>query len=122
MVNRYRISEKSRAMNFIRAYNFFKDDVHTRCILYKTPGDIFAADIMYHKTCLDLYFYKFRKDIENILSYEDDEINEQMETIFNDVVASLELELHGYALSDIRDIMNERLQQTGGMGKFCSIF
>ena len=67
VVSRYCISEKPRAVNFIRAYNFSKDDVHTGCILYKTPGDIFAADIMYHKTWLDLYFYKFRKDIENIL-------------------------------------------------------
>ena len=27
VANRYRISEKPRVVNFIRAYNFFKDDV-----------------------------------------------------------------------------------------------
>lgn len=39
----------NRAKNFIKAYNFNKGKVYNKCILYKTPGDVFAADIYAHK-------------------------------------------------------------------------
>ena len=36
-------------------YNFNKDVVHTRGILYKSAKGLFAADIMYHKSCMEGY-------------------------------------------------------------------
>ena len=39
----------NRAKNFIKAYNFNKGKAYNKCILYKTPGDVFAADIYVHK-------------------------------------------------------------------------
>ena len=39
----------NRAKNFIKAYNFNKGKAYNKCILYKTPGDVFAADIYAHK-------------------------------------------------------------------------
>ena len=46
---KYRLCEMNRAKNFIKAYNFNKGKVYNKCILYKTPGDVFAADIYAHK-------------------------------------------------------------------------
>ena len=48
---RLRICETRRAKLLLSAVKFNKDDVHTRCILYKVPGNVFAADVMYHKKC-----------------------------------------------------------------------
>ena len=46
---KYRLCEMNRAKNFIKTYNFNKGKVYNKCILYKTPGDVFAADIYAHK-------------------------------------------------------------------------
>ena len=56
----YRISEHHSAKNLLSSARFFKDDVQTRCILWKTPGDAFAADVIYHKNCLSGYVLKFK--------------------------------------------------------------
>ena len=57
--NRYRVSENPRATKFIAAYMFNKDAVYKRCIFLKTPGDIFAADIVSHKNCMRWYIKTF---------------------------------------------------------------
>ena len=49
---KFRISEANQAKKFLSAINFFKDDVHRRSILLETVGDVFAADIMYHRNCM----------------------------------------------------------------------
>ena len=62
--------------------------------------------------------YKFENDVDGMLSYEDDyEITEQMDSILNDVIGTLELQNHGYAHSDVREILDE-LPRTEGIGKF----
>ena len=52
---RYRISDLAPAKNSIKAANFNKDSVHTRIVFLKTAGDVFVADIMHHKNCLNKY-------------------------------------------------------------------
>ena len=52
--------------NFIKAYNFNKDEVYNKCILYKTPGDEFAADIYVHKNCVKKYIKKYLKSVEEL--------------------------------------------------------
>ena len=47
---RYSPCEMNCAKNFIKAYNFNKDEAYNKCILCKTPGDVFAA-IYAHKNC-----------------------------------------------------------------------
>ena len=113
---RHRIEDFKRAVNFLNAFNFNKDIVHTRCILCKTAKDIFAADIMYHKSCMESYLLKFRRDIEVIVQFQDDEdITDSVElkATFKDVIASLDLDTSGYALSDIREMLEKRLQSVG---------
>ena len=63
-----RISEARRASLFLPAIKFDKDEVFTRCILLGSPGDIFAADIMYHKNCLSNYLRKFEPEVEMIMN------------------------------------------------------
>lgn len=41
--------------------------MHTRCILYKSPKDIFATDIKYHKKCMDSYLSQFKRDGQILL-------------------------------------------------------
>ena len=48
----------NRRKNFIKAYNFNKDEVSNKCILRKTPGDAFAANIYAHKNCMKKYIKK----------------------------------------------------------------
>ena len=112
VTDRYRMCEKANAKNFINAYNFFKDDVYTRCAMYKMEGDIFAADIMYHHTCLVAYLKKFKTSVQDILSYEEEDISntEDMKIVFYEVVQTLELDVHGYAISDVRDMMNQKIE------------
>ena len=52
---KYRISKENRAKQFLAAVKFNKDDVFTRCALFKTVGDIFAADLYSHKKCIQDY-------------------------------------------------------------------
>ena len=52
--------------NFIKAYNFNKDEVYNKCIWYKTPGDVFAADIYVHKNCVKKYIKKYLKSVEEL--------------------------------------------------------
>ena len=44
---RFRIEDTKGAVNFLNAYNFNRDVVYTRCILYKSAKDFIGGDIMY---------------------------------------------------------------------------
>ena len=48
----------NQARNIVKAYYFSKDKVCNKCILYKTLGDVFAADIYAHKNCMKKFFKK----------------------------------------------------------------
>ena len=110
---RFRIEDTKRAVNFLNAYNFNKDVVYTRCILCKSPKDLFAADIMYHKSCMEEYLLQFKRNVEAIVSFQEEKKNidkVHLQVAFKDVLSSLDLETRGYALSDIRDMLTQRLQ------------
>ena len=62
----YRIAEHERASNFLAAYQFNKDDVYRRCVFFKTVGDIFAADLLYHRNCMSGYLLQFDRDLSRI--------------------------------------------------------
>ena len=55
IVKRFRIGEARRARLFLSAIKSNKNDVYTRCSLIQNIGDVYAADIMYHKKCLSNY-------------------------------------------------------------------
>ena len=47
-------------------------DVQTRYVLWKTPIDLFAAHVLYHKNCLSGYVLKLKREVELIMRDTDD--------------------------------------------------
>ena len=109
-----RISEARRASLFLSAIKFNKDEVFTRCILFGSPGDIFAADIMYHKNCLSNCLRKFESEVEMIMNPPlDSAENVEITNIFQEFVRTINIKNHAYFLSDCRDSFNEVLNRQG---------
>ena len=85
----------------LTAVNFNNDGGYTRCILYKTIGDIFAADLVYHKNCMYNYLVKFHRDVSDLLDEHDEQCNDDtVNGYFAEMVKTLELEKRGYGVSD----------------------
>ena len=55
---KYRISERGRAENFLEAALLLKDDVYIRIADLDTIEKIFGADLYYHGKCLNKYLKK----------------------------------------------------------------
>ena len=109
-----RICETKRAKLFIRAVKFNKDNVYSRCSIYETPGDIFAADIIYHRNCMSQYILTFQRDIEDVMNYSDIDINSNMtQLVFEEMLSTLCLKQHAYSLSECREILNNKLAEAG---------
>lgn len=99
---RFRIKDTKCAVNFLNANNFNKDVVYTRCILYKSAKDLFAADIMYRKSCMEGYLLKSKRNVETIVIFQEEENNIDKEHLqFKDARSSLDMETRSYALFDI---------------------
>ena len=49
----YRLCETERAELFLRATKFNMDAVFTKVSIFDKPDDLFAADIMSYKRCMD---------------------------------------------------------------------
>ena len=45
------IYEGLRAKPFLATIEFNKNEVYQSCIYWKSPGDLYAADVMYHRNC-----------------------------------------------------------------------
>ena len=107
-----RISEARRASLFLSTIKFNKDEIFTRCLLFGSPGDIFAADIMYHKNCLSNYLRKFEREVEMIMNPPlDSAENVEITNIFQEFVRTINIKNHAYFLSDCRDSFNEVLNR-----------
>ena len=115
---KFRISENSRARNFLAAYKFNKDDVYRRCIFLKTVGDIFAADIYCHDSCTKNYIRKYLNELMKLKSAvadtEAELYNEgEIQQAINDHCDSLKLNSQAYELSKCRDEINTKLNDSG---------
>ena len=115
---RFRIGSKSRAWHFLAAINFNKDDVYQRCVFCKQPGDVFAADVLYHSNCLSAYLLKFDRELEKVNEYcvnasSGDTDSDELSKAVNDLCSQLNLDTHGYALSECRDQINASLTRPG---------
>ena len=84
-----------------------KDDVQTKCILWKTPGNVFAADVMYHENCLSGYVLKFK--FKFIMSDSNDIEDECTKTVIKDVLMSKDLTTSAYHLSDLCEEVTRQL-------------
>ena len=115
---KYCICEVQCAKNFIKAYNFNRDEVCEKCILYKTPGDIFATDIHAHKNCNKRYIKKHLDDVQEFLQTFDDAEKEgakasEVQVAIDELRSSLDLETKGYVVSLCRNQVNAVLADSG---------
>ena len=62
---RLRICEATRANLFLSVIKFYKDVVYIRWALIEKLGDVYAADVMYHKNCLSNYLRIFEGEVES---------------------------------------------------------
>ena len=116
-----RISEVRRASLFLSAIKFNKDEVFTQCILLGSSGDIFVADVMYHKNCLSNYLRKFEREVEMIMNppldyAENVEITKILQEL--STVRTINIKNHAYCLSDCRDSVNEVLNRQRVNGNY----
>lgn len=105
----YRICEVERAIELIQSTRFNKDDVYTRCVLFQTPGDVFAADVYYHRNCFSAYILKFKRDVEKLLDGEfsaDCSTERQVDAIID----QLDMTNNAYSISSVCDDINESLR------------
>ena len=79
------------------------DDVYTRCSTYKIVEHIFAADIVSHKGCMNLYLLKYQRKMEEILRYDcsvgtDSNISDA----FNSILSKADFLHNAYTVSGSR--------------------
>ena len=104
IVKRFRICEARRARLFLYTIKFNKDDVYTRCSLLQNIGDVYTANIMYHKKCLSNYLCRFECEIEEILNPPLSELEKgDMNTLFKEFVETINVQNKAYTLSDYRE-------------------
>ena len=112
---RVRIEKLEVAVRLLKATNFYKDAVHTRTIFMKDTGDVFAADVKYHPHCMNKYIKQFQRDVEKLLerNFESKDESDCIEKVFEELIATLNISTTGYAVSDLRDAVNEKLENYG---------
>jgi hypothetical protein len=105
-----RISESDRAQKFLEATVYFQDDIYTRTCDLQDINAVFGADIYCHKKCIRLYLRKH--EIATMQSTADKDSTSTKTKVFNDVADDIDSDLtqgKGYALSDLRNCCNQKL-------------
>ena len=76
------------------------------------PGDVFAADVLYHRNCLNSYILKFERELETLIDVmeDDDTVNESSMVIIDDALGNLKIENIAYSLSSVHDHINLKLE------------
>ena len=81
--------------------------------MHKAAKVLFAANIMSHKSCMEGYLLQFKRNVKTTVNFQAEEKNidtEKLQFAFKDALSSLTLKTSSYALSDIKNSMNQRLQ------------
>ena len=114
-IKRYRIGSKDMANKLLKAANFNKDNVFTSVVFLKTPGDVYANDIMYHVNCFNKYVNKFKRDVEALMAddFGNPDLHFHVELAFKNMIDDMDISKKGYALSDVRDTLNKELEIHG---------
>ena len=111
---RYRISDLAPAKNLIKAANFNKGSVHTTTVFLKIAGNVFAADVMHHKNCLNKYIKLFQRDVETLMEFEhEDQADEsQLKICFDELIKDVDVAKQAYVLTDLRETLNKKMEGT----------
>lgn len=104
------IITRNLSLTFLNACNFNKDAFHTQCTNQQV---LFAANTMSHKSYMEGYLHQFNRNVKTTVNFQAEEKNidtEKLQFAFKDALSSLTLKTSSYALSDIKNLMNQRLQ------------
>lgn len=63
--NKYRISERTAAENFLIATKHLKDEVFCRVAELNSVEDVFASDVYCHSVCIRRYLHKHEQDVQS---------------------------------------------------------
>ena len=95
--------------------------------MYKSPKDILAADIMCYRKCRKSYLSQFKRDVQVFLDADknnDNDFfseNDLQKSLLDNMMSLLKLETSYYAVINVRDILNKKLQAKG-IGNYTSVF
>ena len=114
------------ANKLLKAENFNKDNVFTRVVFLKKPGDVYANDIMYHVNCFNKYVNKFKRDVEALMAddFGNPDLTFHVELAFKNKIDDMDISSiskKGYVLSDVRDTLNKELEIHGKIWIFIDI-
>ena len=117
VTKRYCISEVNIAKALLKVANLNKDSVHTQCIFFKNVRDKFEANLMYHSNCSNKYFNMFPCDADSMMAFEIEDKKDWLGDMFKELIASKDINKHGYVMSDVEDFVNKKLKEieTGGI-------
>ena len=88
-----RISEDSRANNFLSATAFFRDDIFTRTCDLQDINDVFGADLYCHKNCINSYILKHVIALKKVNSQEEFPTVSKKEVVFDNLVSEIDTDL-----------------------------
>ena len=112
-IKRVGICENRRAKLFLSATKLSKDTVYDRCSLLGNTGDVFAADILYHKNCMSSsYILKFDREVDQLINSDDTVFDNSTEDIFNRVITNLDVSNKAHYISNVQDIVNQEFEKS----------
>ena len=110
------------AWKFLAVANFHQYDAYGLTIFCMKPGDIFAADILYHKNVLTNYVIKRQRGMEKINEYShkayETSGKQELLKVFENLFSQLDLNCRGYKLSEFRQNINASLNNPEANLKF----
>ena len=107
----YRLCENDRADLFLSATRFNLDEVFTRTSLYDTKEKLFAAGILSHKKCMNRYLLQYKRDMDQNISYNLEDFDEELKEQFRIMTENLDLDNNAYTVSYCCNFLNEKLNQ-----------
>ena len=105
-----RLCKPPRAQKFMDAIKFKLDEVYTRCSIYQTVKDLFVADILSHKSCMNRYLMQYKRELTDALDEEEDGNQSDLKQAFETILEEINLEKNAYSLSKCQDKLNEQLK------------
>lgn len=103
----YRICEKFRAEQLLKASRFYLDAVFQRTGTLEDVNSVFAADVHSHKNCIRKYILNYQRDIKKDVD-EDTAGFENLQESFTEFAATLQFDTKGYSIAYLRNEFSEK--------------
>ncbi len=109
--DKFRISERVAAHNFLTATKHLKDEVFCRVAELSSVEDVFASDLYCHAVCIRRYLHKYEQDVQSSSSIPIDQCNSNSavkHTLFLQALEHIDpllQEGYGFTVKDITSCM-----------------